>query len=340
MVNHSCVPNAFVQFIGRRAVLRAESAIAAGDEIEISYTDNTAPLHKRMENLAQYTFECQCPRCKDDLNIYQTCQLSPSASLNTTWFPDWDTKLRSNKTLSGDDEMLRASRTAQGMALIICESMEPATDLASKEKTLKEQYAACKDLAALDLWALSPLATLLTEISILYSEKQDFAYALFVACFSACEGDAFRFPAPFHPSRVKNLFVIVKLLSNTAPMAAEQSAALKAKTAGEHSTREKLLEKLLEIDQVSLCQMLLVTILKSVPDKSLMDWDLAMEAMDMLQEIENLPGREQEMSLIRLWQESPSEDESQAFFQYAVVKQLDTLSQLGRQVLAEDFEKA
>lgn len=38
MANHSCIPNAFVQFVGRTAVLRAESRIQNGDEIEISYT--------------------------------------------------------------------------------------------------------------------------------------------------------------------------------------------------------------------------------------------------------------------------------------------------------------
>lgn len=38
MANHSCIPNAMVQFVGRKAILRAEVFIQAGDEIEISYT--------------------------------------------------------------------------------------------------------------------------------------------------------------------------------------------------------------------------------------------------------------------------------------------------------------
>lgn len=38
MANHSCIPNAMVQFVGRKAILRAETAIQTGDEIEISYT--------------------------------------------------------------------------------------------------------------------------------------------------------------------------------------------------------------------------------------------------------------------------------------------------------------
>lgn len=37
MANHSCVPNAFICFSGRTAILRAERDIEEGDEIEISY---------------------------------------------------------------------------------------------------------------------------------------------------------------------------------------------------------------------------------------------------------------------------------------------------------------
>lgn len=37
MLNHSCVPNAFVEFDKRTAMLRAERDIEAGEEVEISY---------------------------------------------------------------------------------------------------------------------------------------------------------------------------------------------------------------------------------------------------------------------------------------------------------------
>jgi hypothetical protein len=37
MINHSCVPNGFIGFDKRTAMLRAERDIAVGDEIEISY---------------------------------------------------------------------------------------------------------------------------------------------------------------------------------------------------------------------------------------------------------------------------------------------------------------
>jgi hypothetical protein len=43
MVNHSCNPNAFVNFDGRTATIRALEAIRDGQEIEISYIGK--PLH-------------------------------------------------------------------------------------------------------------------------------------------------------------------------------------------------------------------------------------------------------------------------------------------------------
>lgn len=48
MINHSCIPNTTVQFLGRHALLRAERDIEAGDEIEISYTGKQMSL-KRSE---------------------------------------------------------------------------------------------------------------------------------------------------------------------------------------------------------------------------------------------------------------------------------------------------
>ena len=42
MVNHSCTPNGFVQFIGRKAMLHAYQEIEKDEEIEISYIGKSA----------------------------------------------------------------------------------------------------------------------------------------------------------------------------------------------------------------------------------------------------------------------------------------------------------
>ncbi|KAJ2973000.1 hypothetical protein NUW58_g9053 [Xylaria curta] len=45
MVNHSCIPNAFVQFVGRKAVLHAYQEIKKDEEIEISYIATVDEIH-------------------------------------------------------------------------------------------------------------------------------------------------------------------------------------------------------------------------------------------------------------------------------------------------------
>ncbi|KAK0628519.1 hypothetical protein B0T17DRAFT_588610 [Bombardia bombarda] len=86
MVNHSCVPNAFVSFERRSAMLRAERQIEVGDEILISYVDYTAPKTARQEALRLYHFQCDCPRCKDDLDVYQSLALQdPTSLIRARW---------------------------------------------------------------------------------------------------------------------------------------------------------------------------------------------------------------------------------------------------------------
>lgn len=44
MVNHSCVPNAYITFEKRKAVLKAERDLEPGDEILISYIGMVTPF--------------------------------------------------------------------------------------------------------------------------------------------------------------------------------------------------------------------------------------------------------------------------------------------------------
>lgn len=55
MANHSCIPNAAVQFIGRNVLLIAENPIRAGDEIELAYTCKEDPLPMSMAFLSLST---------------------------------------------------------------------------------------------------------------------------------------------------------------------------------------------------------------------------------------------------------------------------------------------
>jgi SET and MYND domain-containing protein len=67
MVNHSCVPNALVDYEATgHAVLKACADIAAGEQVLIDYTAGVAPrlpYARRKELLSQRHFECFCAKC-------------------------------------------------------------------------------------------------------------------------------------------------------------------------------------------------------------------------------------------------------------------------------------
>jgi len=70
-INHSCSPNAQVykrdlDWHGDTIVF-ALKPIATGEEICISYIDESLPLHHRRECLKlPYLFDCQCTKCKQE----------------------------------------------------------------------------------------------------------------------------------------------------------------------------------------------------------------------------------------------------------------------------------
>jgi tetratricopeptide (TPR) repeat protein len=64
-INHSCVPNTDKEFIGDMILIRAKRPIAAGEELLLSYIDETSSYRARQEALAcTWGFECHCGLCK------------------------------------------------------------------------------------------------------------------------------------------------------------------------------------------------------------------------------------------------------------------------------------
>ncbi|KID87988.1 MYND finger family protein [Metarhizium guizhouense ARSEF 977] len=314
MANHSCVPNAVVQFVGRKAILRAERPIQAGDEIEISYTDYTMPLSARREALEQYSFECTCARCKGDLNVYQVRTTYP----NTYSVADVSGG-------DGDEHPAVTDKTTQDVAARY--TTQPARlpdSLPARYAALKAQYRLSRRLADANLWAVSPVPQLLAETAIYFAERDDFPCALAVTALAATSCDPFRYAALFHPVRLKNLFMMAKLLANTAESTGN--------TAARGGLYQKLQDTLSNIDQVSLCQMLLIMVIKMCPG-DLADWELVVAAREMLADIGKLPGREKELSLINAWAADGDAEASRLFFEYAVVRQVGVLARIGMEVV-------
>ncbi|KAF4340239.1 SET and MYND [Fusarium beomiforme] len=334
MANHSCIPNAMVQFVDRKAILRAEKPIKVGEEIEISYTDYTFPRSKRRQALTPYFFDCQCLRCEKDLNVYQVCAVSPVIDMNRHALVSDVGKLSQHPAATDSSQASTATSYSEELSDLIDEK-DPTLSSEDRRKVLRVRYQQCKGLITEKLWAVSPLPQLLTEVSILYIEESNFIYALATACFVATSSDPYRHVLPHHPIRMKGLLLVAKLLANTAADTA--SLGNSQAVASKKDINQKALQTLQDIDQVSLCQMLLIMILKSLPRDYVQEWEVSATAQQMLNEINELPGRDQELSLINAWKENPESEQARAFFGYAVVKQVDSLANLGLEILEMDF---
>ncbi|KAK0392320.1 hypothetical protein NLU13_1816 [Sarocladium strictum] len=310
MANHSCVPNAFVQFIGRDAVLRAETPIAVGDEIEISYTDNMQSLPVRQAQLEDYFFQCRCSRCVEDLDIYQVCAGSPNLELNKeSLLPDL-INVEQHPAMTGNPA------TRQKIQRFL-KATDPST-------------AQIHEMKADGLWALPGVAESINADIVARIEDGNISEALALACLQATHSDPYRYPAPFHPVRVKNLLVIAKLISNTAAITAGVYSSLKSLAEQGASLESKVQEGLGDIDQVSLCQMILILILRWAPKGYEATWDVSAMAKALLDDIDQLPGREKELSLINAWKAEPTSDSAQAFFDFAVVKPVRALAETAK----------
>mmetsp|Transcript_25503 Transcript_25503/g.39284 ORF Transcript_25503/g.39284 Transcript_25503/m.39284 type:complete len:108 (+) Transcript_25503:723-1046(+) len=64
--NHSCQPNAYSKFSGKKQFIIANQDIKAGEEVLISYINHGQPERFMRQKLLKenYFFKCECPRCK------------------------------------------------------------------------------------------------------------------------------------------------------------------------------------------------------------------------------------------------------------------------------------
>lgn len=231
------------------------------------------------------------------------------------------------------DAQYRASAELMGAF----ESQALPEALPERRQVLQAQYRGCRGLVEESLWSFSPLPEILTEISVYFAESGDFASAVALACHVSTNCQPYRFVAPFHPVRVKGLATIAKMLAHTAA----STAALPKQTAVSGSAQAdlglKAREMLRDIDQVSLCQMLLIMVLWATPEDRRGDWEVAIDAKAMLDEIGCLAGRQQELSVINEWTQNPDGAKSQSFFDFAVRQPVGRLADLAPAILRHDF---
>lgn len=259
--------------------------------------------------------------------------MSPDLDLNRRGLVSDLSKLQRHPAVVDDRKRDLAKRYAEEVADLV-DSTDMPVPLDERRATLQDQYRRCKSLIEEEFWAISPLPHVLTEISLYYTEAGSFAHALSVACLLATACDPYRFVEFFHLTRVADLSVIAKLLANIDTATLSESV----KTQGSRGDiDQRLLETLQGIDLVTLCTMLLIMILQAAPKGVSGERDLSVSAMEMLEDIKQLPGREKETALIASWSRDLEDDFLRAFFEHAVLKQIETLASLGREVLRADF---
>ena len=66
-LDHSCVPNATVIFLGRKLKVRCIEPVDNFKDVRIAYTNIIHDTETRRKDLKeQYYFHCQCFQCRDD----------------------------------------------------------------------------------------------------------------------------------------------------------------------------------------------------------------------------------------------------------------------------------
>ncbi|KAL2269747.1 hypothetical protein VTJ83DRAFT_1931 [Remersonia thermophila] len=320
MVNHSCVPNAFIGFDKRTATLRAERPIEEGQEITISYVDYTLPRAARHEALRQYHFQCACPRCADDLDVYDVCKASPilarlgSFSLQ----PDLD-RLR-NPSIDRSKAPKAEIEALYKKWRTLSKPSDAESDEDAQLALARSRWALCRPLVEARMWAVEPLpSTILAVATSWQTSYKRVVYALPLLCFLATECDPVKHPAPFAPWRVKGLVAIAKVVAVTAELTA--SGALARRCA-----HEGIVGALATADQVTLCEALLRLAVQHGAVAAAEGWEVLREARSMLEDVESLQGRERESGLLRAWAKDPEDPEGAAFFEDQVLKPVRTLA--------------
>jgi SET and MYND domain-containing protein len=265
-----------------------------------------------------YHFQCDCPRCKDDLDVYEVCQASPVIPLNSLSLQPDLAKLR--------NPPVDRSKVPKAETEVIYKKWQSLTepkgnnDKEAELKLAQARWKLCKPLAEAKMWAVEPLATTIGQLAVSWQTSYKMVvYSLPLLCFLATEIDPFKLVAPFKPWRIKGILAIVKLLAVTGELTASGELAARC-------THEGIVGTLAMADQVTMCEGLLRLAVYQGSIGASEDWEVLKEARAMLQDVESLQGREQESILLRAWARDPEDPVGAAFFNDQVLRPVNTLA--------------
>ena len=186
LINHSCDPNAVIGFDEGRIHVKALREIKTGEQVFISYIDNTNPLDVRQKELLErYFFECSCSKC----------------ALGTS--------SREDRFLTSKPDSSVVKDAEQG-ALDLLESAKQEED---PTYAIRKMKSAMNLLHKTGVWPVTrqPYVQLRDELIVSLLEGQRFGPAFIHSAIRHLRIDPFIFPAPWHPLRNVHAWTLVKL---------------------------------------------------------------------------------------------------------------------------------
>ncbi|KAH0349027.1 SET domain-containing protein, partial [Aureobasidium melanogenum] len=216
--NHSCEPNASVLFDASRLMMRSLAPIKKGEEVFISYVDNTDPFYRRQALLRlRYRFECRCSKCQLGINGRENAWAKPLKDLAPKW-SSLAKSMDSHEHYSVEPaNYLGDSRAEMDMAIIqgsVYHDYEPIRQQKNNKfaiEALENVMRICKQS---EMWPITrqPYANVRVDIAARMLDENRVALALFHMAKTYFLIDPILYPQEFHPVRVVHTWNLAKTL--------------------------------------------------------------------------------------------------------------------------------
>ncbi|KAG9556262.1 SET domain-containing protein, partial [Aureobasidium melanogenum] len=216
--NHSCEPNASVLFDATRLMMRSLAPIKKGEEVFISYVDNTDPFYRRQALLGlRYRFECKCSKCQLGINGKENAWAKSLSNLAPKWSSLAKVMDEHENYSAEPANYLGESRAEMDMAIIqgsVYHEYEPIRQQKDNKlaiETLENVMRTCKQS---ELWPITrqPYANIRVDIAARMLDENRVALSLFQMAKTYFLIDPILYPQDFHPVRVVHTWNLAKTL--------------------------------------------------------------------------------------------------------------------------------
>ncbi|PGH10788.1 hypothetical protein AJ79_05261 [Helicocarpus griseus UAMH5409] len=185
--NHSCEPNAYIGFDGQVMYMKALQDIRPGEQIYISYIDNTNPFETRQRELrSRYFFTCHCPKCLKGTNTREDEYLNNETPPSQTAIDEAYRILAMLKARNCPPSKPPHARPAVGLMMLQSSGCWPIT---------RQFYPQLHD-----------------ELIVKLLDEKRFKSAFMPAAVRHLRIDPVLYTNPLHPIRKRNMWAFAKLV--------------------------------------------------------------------------------------------------------------------------------